>query len=108
MWRCPLLGILFKQKILKHQAIHLTLRKGVESVFGGIDDGLTLQIERSVENNGNTRGLPEAFDQAMVKRALRTEDRLHAARAVDVRCRRQRGLKLRSDRHHIKHKARRV
>jgi len=47
-------------------------------------DGLTLQVEGSVQDHRYAGGLPQALDQTIITGAMLTKDGLQAARAVNV------------------------
>ena len=82
------LGRFFDEEIPEHEAIHLAAGKRAVGIRRRGHDWLAAQIERSVEDNRHARGLPEALDQSVIKRALLAVDRLHARGTVYVRDRR--------------------
>src|ERR1700730_1570434 len=82
-WAC-LSRILINNKVAQDQRVHLTGGVGVKRICWRRNDGLSLQVERGVQENGEASGLAEAIDQRIVTRALLAEDRLQTARTIHV------------------------
>ena len=80
----------FDDVVAQHQNIHAAFTKGVERLFGCVNDGLTPEIERSVENHRHTGSLAECFNQAMVSGIGFLAHRLQPAGAIHMGNRRQR------------------
>src|SRR5260370_15773364 len=71
-------------------------------------DGLTLQVEGSVQDHRYAGGLPQALDQTVITGAMLTKDGLQAARAINVGYGRKSTLLGLLYRHNIKHVSRGV
>src|SRR5260370_29344689 len=71
-------------------------------------DGLTLQVEGSVQDHRYAGSLPQALDQTIITGAMLTKDGLQAARAVNVGYGRKSTLLGLLYRHNIKHVSRGV
>src|SRR5579872_3496813 len=61
---------LFDQEVLEYETIHLTFGKCVKRILRRICDRFTFEIEGSVEQDWNARGLPKALNQTVIPRAL--------------------------------------
>src|SRR5882757_9621180 len=71
-------------EILQNQRIHPASGEGTECIGRSIYDRLTLQIERSIEHDGNAGGLTELLDQRVIARTVFAEHGLQAASSVHM------------------------
>src|SRR5271166_3997332 len=56
----------------------------MECVCGTAHDRLSTQVERGVEDNRHSTGLPEPFNKSIVARVLLTKHHLQACRAIHM------------------------
>src|SRR5438128_1754576 len=89
----------------ENQSIHLAGEKRVEGVVRGGDDGLTPQVEGSVEDDRDPGCLTEEPNEVVVAWVGLAEDGLEPGAVVDVSHRRHPVV---LDRHDQQHESRRV
>src|SRR5918996_5650264 len=76
--------VLFNDILSDSQHIHPALRERVKSLLRSIHNRLPFEVERSIENQGNTGRLGESFDQAIVLRTRILAYRLEPSRTIHV------------------------
>src|SRR5215475_15555576 len=79
-----LIASLLDQVVPEDEEIHPAPAERAVGLGGRVDDRLALQVERCVEDDGDTGGLAEHLDEAMVARRGMLIDGLQAGGAVDV------------------------
>ena len=70
--------------VVQHQGVHAAAQEGAERVRRRVHDRLALEVERRVQQNGDSGCIPEALDQPVVQRVG-----LPGARSAAAPCRRR-------------------
>src|SRR5215831_1707099 len=84
--RCkhPMQTLLGNQHVVQDKVVHAGRKKAVYGVLGRFHDGLTLDVERGVEEHGHPGNSVESLEQMIQTFVVLTANRFYARRAIDM------------------------